>query len=53
MKASTKQSHDQDDPVPASNPVLCCLDNEQLRAGSELENQETTGSSLIDNWIDA
>jgi hypothetical protein len=53
MKASAKQSNDQNDPVPASDPVLCCLDNEQLPAGSELENQETTSSSLIDNWIDA
>ena len=53
MKASAKQSNDQNDPVPANDSVLCCLDNEQLPAGSELENQETTSSSLIDNWIDA
>jgi hypothetical protein len=53
MKASAKQSNDPNDPVPAYNPVLCCLENEQLSADSELENQETTGSSLIDNWIDA
>jgi hypothetical protein len=53
MKASAKQSNDPNDPVPAYNPVLCCLENEQLPADSELENQETTGSSLIDNWIDA
>ncbi|MBV8098233.1 MAG: hypothetical protein JOZ31_03650 [Verrucomicrobia bacterium] len=53
MKAGAKQSNDQNDPVPAYNPVLCCLDEEQLPAGSDLENQETTSSSLIDNWIDA
>jgi len=53
MKASAKPSNDQNDPVPAYNPVLGCLDDEQLPAGSEPENQETTSSSLIDNWIDA
>ena len=53
MKTSAKQSNDQNDPVPAYNPALCCLDNDQLPEGSELENQETTSSSLIDNWIDA
>jgi hypothetical protein len=53
MKASAKQSNDQNDPVPACNSVMPCSDNEQLPAGSELQNQKTTSSSLIENWIDA
>jgi len=53
MKASAKQSNDQNDPVPAYNPVPCCSDNEPLPAGCELQGQETTSASLIDNWIDA
>jgi hypothetical protein len=52
MKASAKQPNDQNDPVPC-NSILPCSDNEQLPAGSELQNQETTSPSLIDNWIDA
>jgi hypothetical protein len=53
MKASVKQSNDQNDPVPAGNSVLSCSGHEQLPAGSELQNQETTSSSLIEDWIDA
>jgi hypothetical protein len=53
MKASAKQSNDQNDPVPAGNSVLSCSDHEQLPAGSDLQNQETTSSSLIEDWIDA
>ena len=53
MKASAKQSNDQNDPAPAGNSVLAFSDNEQLRTGSELQIQETTNASLIENWIDA
>jgi hypothetical protein len=53
VKASATQSNDQDDPVPACNSVLPCSDNEQISAGSELQDLETASSSLIDNWIDA
>jgi hypothetical protein len=53
MKASAKQSNDQNDPASAVNSVLPCSDHEQLPVDSELQNQETTSSSLIENWIDA
>ena len=53
MKASAKQSNDQNDPVAARNSVLPCSDNEQLSTGSELQDLETTETSLIENWIDA
>lgn len=53
MKASAKQSNDQNDPVAACNSVPPCSDNEQLSTGSELQELETTESSLIENWIDA
>ena len=53
MKASAKQSNDQNDPVAACNSVLPGSDNEQLSTGSELQDRETTESSLIENWIDA
>lgn len=53
MTSSAKQSNDQNDPAPAGNSVLAFSDNEQLRTGSELQIQETTNASLIDNWIDA
>ena len=53
MKASVKQSNDQNDPVAACNSVPPCSDNEQLSTGSELQDLETTESSLIENWIDA
>jgi hypothetical protein len=53
VKASVKQPNDQNDSVPTSNSVALCSDEEQLPGGSILENQETTGSSLIENWIDA
>ena len=53
MKSRAKQSNDQNDPMPACNSVLALSDNEQLSTGSELQNQETTSASLIDNWIDA
>ena len=53
MKASAKSSNEQDDPVPDCNSVVSCAKNEQLPADFELEDQETTGSSLIENWIDA
>ena len=51
MKASAKQSNDQNDPAPVCNSVPPCSDDEQ--PGSELQIQETTTASLIDNWIDA
>jgi hypothetical protein len=53
VKASAKQSSDQNDPVSISNSVALCSDDEQIPGGSEPENQDTTGSSLIENWIDA
>jgi hypothetical protein len=53
VKASATQSNDQNDPVSAFNSVLPCSANEQLPAGSELQDLETMSSSLIDNWIDA
>jgi hypothetical protein len=53
VKASATQSNDQNDTVSACNSVLACSDNEQFSAGSELQDLETTSSSLIDNWIDA
>ena len=53
MKSSAKQSNDQNDPVAACNSAVPCSDNEQLSAGSELQDMETTESSLIENWIDA
>ena len=53
MKSSAKQSNDQNDPAPACNSVLAFSDNEQPPTGSEVQIQETTGASLIDNWIDA
>jgi hypothetical protein len=53
VKASATQSNDQNDPVSACNSVLPCADNDQLSAGSELQDLETMSSSLIDNWIDA
>jgi hypothetical protein len=53
MKASAKQPNEQDDPLPARNSVLSCPDDEQSSAGSDLQKQETTSLSLIDNWIDA
>jgi hypothetical protein len=53
MKSSAKQSNDQNDPAPAGNSVLVFSDNEQPPTGSEVQIQETTSASLIDNWIDA
>ncbi|MBV9731198.1 MAG: hypothetical protein JO275_00390 [Verrucomicrobia bacterium] len=53
VNASAKQSNDQNDPVAACNSTLPCSDNEQLSTGSELQDLETTESSLIENWIDA
>ena len=53
MKSSAKQSNDQNDPAPACNSILAFSDNEQLPTGSELQIQEATSASLIDNWIDA
>jgi hypothetical protein len=53
LMVSAKQSNDQNDPVSTDSSVALCSDNEQPTATSTLENQETTSSSLIDNWIDA
>jgi hypothetical protein len=53
VKASATQSNDQIDTVSVFNSVLPCSDNEQFSVGSELQDLETTNSSLIDNWIDA
>jgi hypothetical protein len=53
MKSSAKQSNDQSDSASACNSVLAFSDDEQLQTGSELQIQETTSASLIDNWIDA
>ena len=51
--ASATKPNEQNDSVSTSNSVALCSDDEQLSGDSELENQETTGSSLIENWIDA
>jgi hypothetical protein len=53
LMASAKQPNDQNDPVSTGNSVALCSESEQPAATSSLENQETTSSSLIDNWIDA
>jgi hypothetical protein len=53
MKSSAKQSDDQNNPAPAGNAGLAFSDNEQLPSDSELQIQEMTSGSLIDNWIDA
>jgi hypothetical protein len=53
VKASATQSNDQNDTVSACNSVLPGSDNEQIPGGVELQDLETTSSSLIDNWIDA
>jgi hypothetical protein len=53
LMASAKQPNDQNDPVSGGNSVALCSDSEQPALTSALENQETTSSSLIDNWIDA
>ena len=52
MEASTKEPDEQNGLVSASDSALPCSDNEQLPAGSELQSQETTTPSLIENWID-
>jgi hypothetical protein len=51
--ASVKQPNDRDDPISARASAALCSDNEQPPASSVMEDQEATGSSLIDNWIDA
>ena len=51
--ASAKEPNEQNDSVTKSNSVAFCSDDEQLPGGYEVENQETAGSSLIENWIDA
>jgi hypothetical protein len=53
VKASATQSNDQNDTVSACKSVLPGSDNEQIPGGVELQDLETTSSSLIDNWIDA
>jgi len=51
--ASVKQPNDQNDPVSSGKSVALWTDSEKPAATSALESQETTSSSLIDNWIDA
>jgi hypothetical protein len=53
VKASATKPNEQNDSNSTSNYVALCSDDEQLPGGSELENQDATGSSLIENWIDA
>lgn len=53
MNASATKPNEQNDSVSTFDSVALCSDDEQLPRGSELENQDTTGSSLIENWIDA
>jgi hypothetical protein len=53
LMASPKQSNDQNHPVSTGQSVALCSDSKQPAANAALENQETTNSSLIDNWIDA
>jgi hypothetical protein len=53
LMASAKQPNDQNDPVFNDISVALCSDSEPPATTSALENQETTSSSLIDNWIDA
>lgn len=53
VKASATKPNEQNDSVSTFNSVALCTDDEQLPRGSELEDQDTTGSSLIENWIDA
>jgi hypothetical protein len=53
VMASAREPNEQNDSVSTCNSVALCSEDEQLSGGSELENQETTGSSLIENWIDA
>jgi hypothetical protein len=44
---------DQEAAAVCSFPAMAfCSDNECV-LGSSLEDQETTGTSLIDNWIDS
>jgi hypothetical protein len=53
LMASVKQPNDQNDPVSSGKSVALWADSEKPAATSALESQETTSSSLIDNWIDA
>jgi hypothetical protein len=53
MMASVKESNDQNEPAPACNSVPICSGDEQINADSELQIEETTSGSLIENWIDA
>jgi hypothetical protein len=53
IMASATKLNEQSDPVCTCNAVALCSDDVQLPGGSELENQDTTASSLIENWIDA
>ena len=53
VMANPTQSHIKEDPDAGRFPTIAlCSDNECVLAPS-LEDQDTNGTSLIENWIDA